>query len=531
MQEYYLKPNVKAEPLLWKWYGWSYLIPPITAGCNILERHIKTMQSYIQAPHVHAEATKNPSLIGGPFIDLSGEHVEEIKDLLIQTYRQCQPLIELSLSIKKLDHFLQNQPQGMSLEASYNEIPDMLKGYVELIYDLNHHPSPRLIEPLLYNTYYDNSAQSLALSLLNSDYRPFVLSTPRLHKQDEIHLNIPFSDERIDVLFKMRREPNEIKKLIELFNINEQNHLLFKSLFTETPPKITKDSNFRGEEVRIRYFGHACILIETKNISILIDPIISYDIPQENARYSYNDLPDIIDYVLITHNHQDHIALETLLQLRHKIKHIVVPSNSSGALADPSMKLLLKKLGFLSVLTIEEFDEINFPEGFISGIPFLGEHADLNIQSKISYFINIKGKKLLFLADSNNFEGRLYDHIFTYTGPIDIIFLGMECEGAPLSWLYGPLFSSPLKKDVDTSRRLSGSNSKSAWDIITRLKCKKAYIYAMGQEPWLSFIMGLNYTPESAQIKESNKFLEVCKYNGVEAERVYWMKEWLLNPS
>ncbi len=40
---HYLKPTIKAEPLIWQWYAWPYLIPPITAACNIVERHLKIM--------------------------------------------------------------------------------------------------------------------------------------------------------------------------------------------------------------------------------------------------------------------------------------------------------------------------------------------------------------------------------------------------------------------------------------------------------------------------------------------------------
>jgi hypothetical protein len=34
--------------------------------------------------------------------------------------------------------------------------------------------------------------------------------------------------------------------------------------------------------------------------------------------------------VLITHNHQDHILFETLLQIRHKVSEIIVPRGGSG---------------------------------------------------------------------------------------------------------------------------------------------------------------------------------------------------------
>jgi len=62
----------------------------------------------------------------------------------------------------------------------------------------------------------------------------------------------------------------------------------------------------------------------------------------------------------------------------------------------------------------------------------------------------------------------------------------MECDGAPLSWLYGPLITRPIDRKVDHSRRLSGSNYERGIDIVNRFRCKEAYVYAMGMEPWLN---------------------------------------------
>lgn len=39
------------------------------------------MQSYIQNPQIHAQAVKDPKLLGGPFIDLEGQKVDVIKEL------------------------------------------------------------------------------------------------------------------------------------------------------------------------------------------------------------------------------------------------------------------------------------------------------------------------------------------------------------------------------------------------------------------------------------------------------------------
>jgi hypothetical protein len=109
----------------------------------------------------------------------------------------------------------------------------------------------------------------------------------------------------------------------------------------------------------------------------------------------------------------------------------------------------------------------------ITALPFFGEHSDLNIQSKMAYSVKLKDKQILFAADSNNLDSSLYDHIFDHIGSIDILFLGMECDGAPLTWLYGPLLTASLKRTYDKNRGLSGSNFEKAWSITEKLKCKQ----------------------------------------------------------
>ena len=47
------------------------------------------------------------------------------------------------------------------------------------------------MEALLYRSkYYDVSKQSLMLSLIDNDDRPFVLSTPRLEADTDVHLKV-----------------------------------------------------------------------------------------------------------------------------------------------------------------------------------------------------------------------------------------------------------------------------------------------------------------------------------------------------
>jgi L-ascorbate metabolism protein UlaG (beta-lactamase superfamily) len=134
-------------------------------------------------------------------------------------------------------------------------------------------------------------------------------------------------------------------------------------------------------------------------------------------------------------------------------------------------------------------------------------------------------------ADSNNIEPSLYRHIHAATGDIDVMFLGMECDGGPLTWLYGPLLSSPLARKMDQSRRLDGSDHGKGMDIIKRLKPKQVYIYAMGQEPWLTFLTSIQYTEQSRPIVESNHVVADCRGNGIISERLFGHKEIVLQPS
>lgn len=523
----YLKPNVVVEPLIDQWYAWAHLISPATAAMNILNRHLRIMESYVSAPQIHATAVKNPAMLGGPFIDYNGGRVDEIKVLIEETKRERAQMIALAHAFKEVDHLLENEAKGYSLAELYPKVPEILRGYIELVYDINNHPSYRVIEPLLYRSrYYDPSRQSLMLSLIHDDDRPFVLSTPRLYNNESIHIRIPFADKAIDALFKMKREPQPYYYIKEQLKIENKDDARFASFFASENPPVYE--SYQGTGVRWRYFGHACILVETKDITILLDPVLSYTYDHEISRYTYHDIPDEIDYVLITHNHQDHILFETILQLRHKIKNIVVPRNGGGALQDPSLRLILNHIGFDQVIEMDEFDSISTPAGTITALPFFGEHADLNIRTKAAWLVALGKHKLLFAADSCNLEFKLYEHIHRIIGDVDVLFLGMECDGGPLTWLYGPLLTKPIARQMDHSRRLSGSNYERGINIVNQLNCKDVYVYAMGQEPWLNYVMSIKYTAESNPIVASNKLLADCQTRGIRSERLFGEKEILL---
>jgi L-ascorbate metabolism protein UlaG (beta-lactamase superfamily) len=523
----YLKPNIVVEPLIDNWYSWPHLISPATAAMNIVERHLKIMESYVRAPQVHAAAVKNPAMLGGPFIDCEGQRVDEIRALIQETKRERAQMIALAGAIKELDQLLRAEAKGFSLEPLYLKIPDLLRGYVELVYDLNNNGSFRLIEYLLYkSSYYDPSRQSIMLSVIHEDERPFVLSTPRLKSGNDVHLKIPFNHTGIDELFKMKVIPQSFEYLKDCLGFPDSDDEMMRSFLTTEP--LPSYQPYEGSGLRWRYFGHACILVETKDLCILFDPVLSYTYENHIDRYTYNDLPDKIDYVVITHNHQDHILFETMLQIRHKVKNIVVPRNGGGTLQDPSLKLMFENVGFHNVIELDEFQSIPVPTGELLALPFFGEHCDLFIRTKMAWMLRLGERKLLFAADSCNIEFRLYDHIRREVGELDALFLGMECDGGPLSWLYGPLLTKPLDRKMDHSRRLAGSNYERAIDIVNKFNFKDVYVYAMGQEPWLNYIMSLKYTEDSNPIVASNRLIAECRARGITSERLFGEKEILL---
>jgi L-ascorbate metabolism protein UlaG (beta-lactamase superfamily) len=523
----YLRPDVVLEPLFARWYAWVQLISPVTAALNVRNRHVPVMTSFISSPALHMAAANNPEMLGGQFIHYGIERVKEMDALLQWTRKEQAGLIELAEAIGQLHKLVQTQATGMAMDELYAQVAPPLKGFVELEYDLYGRPAFRLLEPLLYQSrFYQTQFQGFMLKIANSDQRPFMLSTPRLDEPSALFVDRPFADEAMDALSAMKWTPGNADEVGERLGIGRKSDV-WDCLFTTQVPQGAPYPSPAG--MRIRYFGHACALIETAHVSVLVDPVISYAVSDPPERFTFHDVPEQIDYVLITHHHQDHLQLETLLQLRHKIGTIVVGSSLPGALQDPSLKLMLRALGFRRVIELAEFEPIELPGGQIRGLPFFGEHHDLAVRSRICYRIDLHGHSILFLADSCNLEPAVYERVRELTGPVDILFLGMEFVGSPLSWSYGPLLPERPTRARDQSRRGRGSNFVEGCALVEKLGAKTVYLYALGLEPWLRHILGLRHEPESPQIVESNRLVAWCQARGLHAQLLYGKLELTLH--
>lgn len=523
---YRLADSTAVEALVDNWVAWPHTFSPVPCSLHRLNYQKKNLSSYVQNPDIHVKSSANTKLLGGPFVNVPVERLADIAELLARMDLEHADSLQMARDLIDFQNLLDNEALGQSLEPYYQAMPDSLRGFVELIYGYHNRPIVRCIESLFYKSpHYKKKLQSLHLFTQTHDRsRAYYMSTPRLQDDESIRWNIPFSESSIDELFKLDHQPKPLGRIRELLGLDSADDGKLIPLLTESPPRSPEP--WRGLGVRIRYLGHASVLIEYLGVSILIDPFIPVRPSQGGIdRYSFQDLPPHIDYVLITHVHHDHYVFETLLRLRHKIGCMVVPKSSGIFYGDISMKLLAREMGFKNVIEVDALDSIAFDDGEIIAAPFLGEHNDLPF-AKSGYLIRAGKRLVLFAADSNCLDERMYQNLFAEYGAIDTVFLGMECIGAPLSWVYGPLLPKlPEHKHCQT-RRSKGSDADAAIRLLDAVKTSRVYVYAIGREPWLQYFMALEPEEDDAYIKEIGKMLSACQSLGfVDARCLYGKDE------
>ena len=80
------------------------------------------------------------------------------------------------------------------------------------------------------------------------------------------------------------------------------------------------------------WFGHSSYLFQLNGKRFLVDPLLKMEFPavlmlkpfKGTDIYRPDDIPDI-DYLIITHEHWDHLDYATLRELRSKVRHAVCP--------------------------------------------------------------------------------------------------------------------------------------------------------------------------------------------------------------
>jgi L-ascorbate metabolism protein UlaG (beta-lactamase superfamily) len=519
----FLRQDVIVEPLVDGFYAWLHSVAPVQAAMNLAFSQVPLLESYLQSPQVHVNASANPDLRGGFFVNVPESRAGEVRDLLAGVKRDRASMLRLAGAVAEAEEVVRQGAAGFALAPLYPRLPAELGGLVEIAYDTSNQPQVRYLEPVAYACgAYDASRQRVQLSVESGTERPFIMSTPRLGGPGVLDVGVPFAHEGLAELFCGRFAPVTLDGLVMSLGLDGAQAGLLGGWLGEGPDLAADRHVAAG--ARIRYFGHACLVLQTERAAVVTDPFISADVTARD-RFTFRDLPDWIDLVLVTHGHQDQIVLETMLALRGRVGQVVVPRSGRGSLADPSLGLYLSHVG-MPVIEVDDFAEVAFPGGKVTATPFLGEHADLDIRAKSTYCVELGGRRVFVGADSSGIDPVVYRHIRAHAGPVDMAFLGMECAGAPLTWLYQALLTRPVTKKMSDSRTLSGSNAAQAAAIMTELGAGEAYVYAMGEEPWLGHVMATSYTDDSYQLKQVAEFMTWCAGHGIKSDHLLGQHEW-----
>jgi len=170
---------------------------------------------------------------------------------------------------------------------------------------------------------------------------------------------------------------------------------------------------FLDNKIHYSFLGHSSIYLNINNKTLLIDPIfVSKIVPFLNIgpRRFLGPIPskddfNEIDCILITHNHYDHLDINTLKQLDKQTKHYIVPLKVKDLLIkhhfNPN-KII--ELGLFENIIIDDINITACPAHHTSrrGI------FDLDKTLWCSYVIEVNNKRIFHSGDSA-FSPHFYD--------------------------------------------------------------------------------------------------------------------------
>ncbi|HAV22409.1 MAG TPA: MBL fold metallo-hydrolase [Bacteroidetes bacterium] len=150
----------------------------------------------------------------------------------------------------------------------------------------------------------------------------------------------------------------------------------------------------------ITFINHATVLLQLGEFTLITDPVYSYSISFFLPRLRkpgipFDDLPGI-DYILISHNHYDHLNLRTLRRLRRRgIDRIVVPRDVAK---------YGRRTGFKEIVELEWWKQYEQPGLTITCVPaqhFSGRKLwDRNGSTYCGYVVQADNSTVYFAGDT-----------------------------------------------------------------------------------------------------------------------------------
>lgn len=211
--------------------------------------------------------------------------------------------------------------------------------------------------------------------------------------------------------------------------------LLYNQLFKSYPRRRPVDSlpsvktnllTLPADSNLLVWFGHSSYYMQVNGLKLLIDPVFSGNaspIPgtaksfNGSDIFTVNDLPDI-DYLMISHDHYDHLDYETIIALRSKVKNVICGLGVGSH---------LEYWGYPASMLIEkDWDEtVDLPGNIkvhtLTARHFSGRTFKRNNTLWLSYLVETPTQKFFLGGDSG------YDDHFAAIGkkygPVDLAIL------------------------------------------------------------------------------------------------------------
>lgn len=171
-------------------------------------------------------------------------------------------------------------------------------------------------------------------------------------------------------------------------------------------PSIHTDlKNLSKEEDIFIWMGHSSYFIQTDGVSFLIDPVLSlYGSPFKFFNKAFagadifkpEDIPNI-DYLVITHDHYDHLDYPTVKAIKNKVGKVILPLGVGAHLEKWGYKpeqLIEEEWGAEAVL------KNNIKITFTPARHFSGRKTQRNVTLWTSYVLETPTKKMFLGGDS-----------------------------------------------------------------------------------------------------------------------------------
>ncbi|MBV9928023.1 MAG: MBL fold metallo-hydrolase [Acidobacteria bacterium] len=277
-----------------------------------------------------------------------------------------------------------------------------------------------------------SSAVVLALIYLLADR---ALSAPRYRGPRTDH----FDGRRFHNL-----EPPERKGFIDVLRWQLTSKRGRWNEWTDNDPASLPPPRVGGKELRVTFVNHATVLIQTGGVNILTDPVWSERVspvtwagPKRHRPpgLRFEDLPPI-DVVLISHNHYDHLDIETLVRLREEHRPRFLVGLGNRALLDAHEVSDVTELDWWETANVSErLGVMCVPAKHFSGRG-LGD-ADATLWC--GYVVRAPGGNVYFAGDTG--MGSHFAEINKRFGPFRLALLPI---GAYLPvWFMHPVHLSP----------------------------------------------------------------------------------------